>query len=70
MALFEVWVAIMCQPGIRVSLDKPDHEAVQFKNKRGESQMTEKVNPHAQLPTVAAKKPNPLAVPLKVPGMG
>ena len=67
----------MCAPGLKVSIDKRDREAIEFKNKRGQTQLGETdatlldtglLKPETT--AAPAKKPNPLAVPLKVPGIG
>ena len=58
--------SLMCSPGLRVSLDKPDPDAVQFKNQRGNSETAKAVQPEMEYTKLA----NPLAIPLKVPGMG
>ena len=65
-ALPEVWVALMCAPGVRVTLDDQKRDDVVFKNKRGNSEPAKAEKPALETTKLA----NPLAIPLKVPGMG
>jgi hypothetical protein len=54
----------VCAPGIKVSLDKPEPNVV--KKIHGSSQVAPKLTEKTATKQVA----NPLAIPLKVPGMG
>lgn len=63
----------MCAPGIKVSLDKPE-DGPRFKNQRGDSGVAQEgpqLAPGSTNPQKMTKAPtNPLAIPLKVPGIG
>lgn len=56
----------MCAPGVKVSLDGDTTEE-KFKNKRGLTTVAPKDSDRQEIITKLA---NPLAIPLKVPGMG
>jgi hypothetical protein len=55
----------MCAPGLKVSLDKPEPNVV--KKIHGSSQVAPKPMTEKAATKIIS---NPLAIPLKVPGMG
>jgi hypothetical protein len=57
----------MCAPGLSVKVDNPDERMVPSKL-RGQSQMAPKAEPAVNNNKKIAA--NPLAIPLKVPGIG